>query len=86
MYKGEEAGSFCSRAKRPPSLLKSYREVEIDPKNPFKGPSARNGQRRSAVRCANRLQGYWKPGRTNLGAICQWAVNDCPCMECGGPC
>lgn len=51
-----------------------------------KSPSARNGQWRSFCPLCNRLQGYWKPGRTNLGAICQWAANDCPCMECGGPC
>lgn len=84
MYRVEVG--ICSRDPRPP-LYSDILPWGKDRSQEFvKSPSARNGQRRSFCPLCNRLQGYWKPGRTNLGAICQWAANDCPCMECGGPC
>lgn len=84
MYRGEDC--ICSRAPCPPSYSFILPWGKDSSQGFVKSPSARNGQRRSCCPLCNRLQGYWKPGRTNLGAICQWAANDCPCMECGGPC
>lgn len=81
MYKGEVVLALCIHLR----LHVSYHEVKIDPKNLTK-PERKEWAKEVSCPLCNRLQGYWKPGRTNLGAICQWAVNDCPCIECGGPC
>lgn len=85
MYKGRSWYLFSRSAVHLRRHI-SYHMVKDRSQEFVKSPSARNGQRRSCCPLCNRLQGYWKPGRTNLGAICQWAANDCPCMECGGPC
>lgn len=85
MYKGEKSVfvlALCVHLR----LHISYHEVKIDPKNLSKARAQGMGKGGHFCPLCNRLQGYWKPGRTNLGAICQWAANDCPCMECGGPC
>lgn len=85
MYKGEKSVfvlALCVHLR----LHISYHEVKIDPKNLSKARAQGMGNGGHFCPLCNRLQGYWKPGRTNLGAICQWAANDCPCMECGGPC